>query len=210
MRELRSRLTYANVISTLCLVLILGGGAAYAANTVSSTDIINGEVRSIDIGTNQVASSDLANDSVNQNKIVTGGVRSAEVANESLGGSDIDEGTLNGGGDVSGPLSNLQIAPRSIGRAELASGAGQGCCVISFFEFTVPADSCETKTVADSQADLGDIILTYPESASLGSGVYMSPTVVAQAGEIVLEWCNTTGSDVTIPFGTFFQIRFIG
>ena len=45
MRTLGSHMTYANVISTLCLVLILGGGAAYAANTVFSTDIVDGEVK---------------------------------------------------------------------------------------------------------------------------------------------------------------------
>ena len=31
MRSLRSKLTYANVISTLCLFMVLGGGAAVAA-----------------------------------------------------------------------------------------------------------------------------------------------------------------------------------
>jgi hypothetical protein len=32
MRRLSGQLTYANVVSTLCLVLLLGGGAAYAAS----------------------------------------------------------------------------------------------------------------------------------------------------------------------------------
>jgi Collagen triple helix repeat (20 copies) len=32
MKRLRAHLTYANVISSLCLVLILGGGTAYAAS----------------------------------------------------------------------------------------------------------------------------------------------------------------------------------
>jgi hypothetical protein len=34
MRRPRSKLTYSNVISTLCLVLLLGGGTAYAATTM--------------------------------------------------------------------------------------------------------------------------------------------------------------------------------
>jgi hypothetical protein len=58
---MRGHLTYANVISTLCLVLVLGGGAAYAANTIFSTDIVNGEVKSADIGTGQVQSIDVKN-----------------------------------------------------------------------------------------------------------------------------------------------------
>jgi hypothetical protein len=49
MRALRSKLTYANVISTLCLFLLLGGGAAMAAsqlapNSVGSRQIRNGAV----------------------------------------------------------------------------------------------------------------------------------------------------------------------
>jgi hypothetical protein len=32
MHRIRGKLTYANVISTLCLVLLLGGGSAYAAS----------------------------------------------------------------------------------------------------------------------------------------------------------------------------------
>jgi hypothetical protein len=50
---IRSRLTYANVISTLCLFLLLGGGA-YAAfslpkNSVKSKNIVNGQVKADDI-----------------------------------------------------------------------------------------------------------------------------------------------------------------
>src|SRR4029077_7577603 len=35
MRALRSKLTYANLISTLCLFLVLGGGAAFAAGQLA-------------------------------------------------------------------------------------------------------------------------------------------------------------------------------
>jgi hypothetical protein len=49
MRALRSKLTYANVISTLCLFLVLGGGAAFAAgqlapNSVGSKQLKNAAV----------------------------------------------------------------------------------------------------------------------------------------------------------------------
>ena len=60
MRNLSRHLTYANVMSTLAVVLVIGGGVAYAANTVFSSDIVNGEVRRVDIGTNQVRSINVA------------------------------------------------------------------------------------------------------------------------------------------------------
>ena len=52
MRRIRDRLTYANVISTIALFLVLTGGTAVAlngANTVFSDDIVNGEVKSPDL-----------------------------------------------------------------------------------------------------------------------------------------------------------------
>ena len=41
MHGLRSLLTYSNVVSTLALVLALGGGTAYAAARIGSADIID-------------------------------------------------------------------------------------------------------------------------------------------------------------------------
>ena len=84
MRTIRTHLTYANVISSLCLVLILGGGAAYAANTIFSTDIVDGEVKGVDIGSNEVRSSDVRDDTRSN-----GGLTSADIAPGEVKTSDI-------------------------------------------------------------------------------------------------------------------------
>ena len=39
MHRIRGKLTYANVISTLCLVLLLGGGTAYAASQLEKESV---------------------------------------------------------------------------------------------------------------------------------------------------------------------------
>ena len=49
MENLRQKLTYSNVISTVCLFLLVGGGSAYAAtqlakNSVGSAQIKQGAV----------------------------------------------------------------------------------------------------------------------------------------------------------------------
>ena len=54
MRTIRSKLTYANLISTLCLFLLLGGATAFAAgklakNSVGTKQIKNGAVTGIKI-----------------------------------------------------------------------------------------------------------------------------------------------------------------
>ena len=89
MRRIRNRLTYANVVATLALVLVIAGGTAYAANTVFSEDIVNGEVKTADIGTNEVRSADVRDDT-----LANGGLGSADIAKNSLKGPDIAESTL--------------------------------------------------------------------------------------------------------------------
>ena len=210
-------------MGALALFLVLTGGVAYAANTIGSSDVINESLRvdlknndilGADIKSNQVYSADVRDDTLTGGGLGTadlkaGSVRTSEVANNSLAGADIDEGTLTGGGDVSGALSNLQIGPDTIGRAELGIDLGLGCCVGSFFEFSVPANDCHIKVFDFDDANLGEVLITFPESQDLGAGVYMRPTVVAHPGEGALEICNSTESDVTIPFGTFFRLRLI-
>lgn len=63
---------YANVTSTIALVVALGGTTAYAANTISSGDINNGQVKSADIVTGQVKNADLAGNAVTSSKVRNG------------------------------------------------------------------------------------------------------------------------------------------
>ena len=45
MRRLRGKLTYSNVISTLCLMLLLGGGTAYAATHLPKNSVGAGQLK---------------------------------------------------------------------------------------------------------------------------------------------------------------------
>jgi outer membrane murein-binding lipoprotein Lpp len=113
----------------------------------------------------------------------------------------------NAGGDASGPFSNLQLVRGSVGRQELASGGGNS--VISFFGFSVPANACTLKVFSYSDADLGEVLIAYPEG-DLGDGIYVRPNVVGHPGQGIIEICNSTGSTVNIPDFPFFQLRLIG
>jgi len=52
---------YANITSTLALVVALGGTGAYAASTISSKDIRNGQVKNADLAHNAVTGSKVRN-----------------------------------------------------------------------------------------------------------------------------------------------------
>ena len=56
--------TFANVCSLLALTIAVGTGGAYAANTVFSTDIVDGEVKNADLASNSVTSTNIYNGSV--------------------------------------------------------------------------------------------------------------------------------------------------
>jgi Sulfatase-modifying factor enzyme 1 len=78
MRRIRPHLSYANVISTLCLFLLLSGGTAVAltgSNTVQSDDLGPGaQVQAADVAANAVDGPD--------------------VTDNSITGSDVNEGRL--------------------------------------------------------------------------------------------------------------------
>ena len=87
-------------MGALALFLVLGGGTAYAANTVGSSDIIdesilsqdlkNGEVKSVDIGNNQVTSTDVRDDTLSN-----GGLGSVDIADGQIGSADLAAGAVN-------------------------------------------------------------------------------------------------------------------
>jgi hypothetical protein len=91
MRRLRPHLTYANVTVTLLAFIVLASGGAYAANTVFSSDIVDGEVKAADIATGAVSTAELANDGVRSVDI-----RDDALAGGGLSGADIDESSLTG------------------------------------------------------------------------------------------------------------------
>src|ERR1700727_1119480 len=76
--NLRRHLTYANVVSTICLFLLLGG-VAYAG-----TQLTKGSV-----GTNQLKA-----EAVTKGKLHPNSVNSKKVVDNSLTGEDIDAATL--------------------------------------------------------------------------------------------------------------------
>ena len=91
MRAIASRLTYANVVATLALIVALGGGAAYAANTVFSSDIVNGEVKAADIAPRAVRSAEILDDEVQNADIAAASVRTAEIGNNQIHTRDVRE-----------------------------------------------------------------------------------------------------------------------
>jgi hypothetical protein len=89
MRSVRSRLTYANVISTLCMFLLLGGATALAAGRLGKNSVGTKQIKK-----NAVTAPKIKNNAIGGAKISTGAITGSKVANGSLTGANINLSTL--------------------------------------------------------------------------------------------------------------------
>jgi hypothetical protein len=149
--KIRRSLTFANVCSALALFVALSTGTAYAANTIFSTDIVDGEVKREDLAGNAVNGSkiqngavgaaDLAADSVGAATILDSSISAldlgdssvgtSEIATDGVGATEISDNSIDGGEIVDGSLTASDLATSSVGTSELAVNAVDGSKVAS-------------------------------------------------------------------------------
>ena len=84
MKRLREHLTYANVMSSIAVFLLLGGATALAATKIGSNQLKAGAV----------STGKIAKEAVATGKIKKGAVTGAKVKDGSLTGADINPATL--------------------------------------------------------------------------------------------------------------------
>jgi hypothetical protein len=104
-----SKYVRRNILAMVALFFALSGGAAWAANTITSADIVDGEVKSADIGDGQVKEADVGQ----------GAVASAEVKNDSVANGDIAPNSLTSGRVADGSLTGTDVANNSLKGADV-------------------------------------------------------------------------------------------
>ena len=200
MGNLRPRLSYANVVSTVCLFLVVGGGAAYAANTIGSDDIINGQVKSADIGTGQVRSIDVGNDNLTGGDVQDNSLTTNDVASGSLFGSDIFDGTLTSSDIGTAAVASSEIANGSITSDDIGSHSVEQGDIDGTDHYGnigvggISSGRCTTVTIAIGGAQPGDAgILTTDGMLPDGEVMYLQ-RVLADTAHVKL--CNLSGGDL--------------
>jgi hypothetical protein len=140
---LRRRLTYANVMSTIAVFVAVSTGGAYAANTIFSSDIVNGEVKTPDLASEAVSGPKLKPGAVGTDRLADGAVTSEQVKDGTLAGRDVLDNTLRGadidestltniggggpaGGDLTGRYPNPLIVSNAVGGSEVADDSLTG------------------------------------------------------------------------------------
>lgn len=80
MKQIRKRLTYANVMSSIAVFLVLGGATAFAARKIGSNDLKGRSVTTAKIKKNAVTASKIRQNSITSVKIAKGAVTNSKIA----------------------------------------------------------------------------------------------------------------------------------
>jgi hypothetical protein len=83
-KHIRKRLTYANVMSSIAVFLVLGGGAAYAAKKIGSNEIKG----------NSITTGKIKKEAVTASKIKNNAIGTSKIAKDAVTGDKVNESTL--------------------------------------------------------------------------------------------------------------------
>jgi hypothetical protein len=127
-KALLGRLTYANVVSTLCLFLLLGGGAAVAAtqlpkNSVGSKQLKKNAVAAAKIKNGAVTGAKLAGGAVSADKIAPGAVGTGGLVDKAVTGGKLADGAVGTGKLAEGAVGTGKLAPAAVNTGKLADGS---------------------------------------------------------------------------------------
>ncbi len=130
MTSLRPHLSYANVVSTICLFLVLGGATAFAAkhlhlgkNTVGTRQLRNNAVTAAKIKNGSVTGAKLADGAIPPTRLGPGSVGSSEIANGAVIGTKLGAGAVHADAIDNGAITGTKLDTGSVGTRSLADGS---------------------------------------------------------------------------------------
>jgi hypothetical protein len=160
--RIRERVTYANVTSSLALVIALSTGTAYAANTIGTSDIIDGEVRSVDIRNGTITSDDMASSAITNTKIASNAVGPGKVIDDSLTASDL----------ATASVEAEEIASDAVGATEVANNSIDAGEVVDFGLSNQDVGVLFAEVAANATLSNASGAVTVTRVGAVGAGTY--------------------------------------
>jgi hypothetical protein len=195
----RPRLSYANIASTAALVLALGTGTAYAANTVFSTDIVDGEVKNPDLATNAVNTGKIVNggvwaqdvkvDSLTADQLAFDAVGQSEIATDGVGAGEVQDNSIDGGELVDGSITGDDVANDGLTTADISGGGSSGNLSVG----SLSNGRCTEVGVNVGGAQVGDAA-TITAAGNMPTGVFVYAGEITTAGQVTIVLCNLSGA----------------
>jgi hypothetical protein len=140
-KQIRKRLTYANVMSSIAVFLVLGGATALAASQLGKNTVGSKQLKK-----NSVTAAKLKNKAVTTGKIADKAITGAKVADGTLTGANINPSTLGtvpnathaNSADAASGLTTLPSGKSESGFYATASGGGSAGYIAEGVTFPQP------------------------------------------------------------------------
>jgi hypothetical protein len=208
MTRTRPRLSYANVVSTLALVIAMGSGTAYAANewtganirngTLTGADVRNGSLTSVDIRNGTVTTGDVRNGTLSGTDVRDGGLGAADLAASSVRTGHVLDGTLTGTDVFDGSLSGADVQDNAITSDDVAPLHGdadiQDNTITTFDLADNSVDSDEVLDFGLSNEDIGVLFAQIASDGSVSAGSGSITALRLGAGMYEVDFGRTVSS----------------
>jgi hypothetical protein len=186
MKRFLPRPTYANVVSTLCLFLLLGGASALAATNLAKNSVGTKQIKK-----NAVVAAKIKNAAVTNSKLADNAVTSGKIADAAVTNSKLADNAVTSGKITDAAVTALKLADNAVTNSKIANNAVTSSKLAD--------NSVTSGKIADGQIRAGDLgtILTVQNTVQIAAGAEGTADVACPAGSIMLSgggyW--TTGSN---------------
>lgn len=182
MKDLRSRMSYANVVATLALFLALTGGTVYAASKLGRD-----EVKSKNIAKGAVKNSDLAKNSVKGKNIKGGAVASSDLTADLLSKLDTEVTASASGGPAPIVAGGADVPLPITGTTTFTSKPGEVTAIAAEGLFTVATSNVANECSPD--------VRVYVDGEP--TNIFVSPEGDVNSATLK----SSTGRDAYGPYG---------
>lgn len=222
MKQIRNRLTYANVMSSLAVFLILGGATAFAAikkvganeikaNSIKTGKIVKEAVTAGKLKNGAVTETKIADGAVTTNKIADNAVTTGKIAKEAVTGeklatnavtaTKIADEAVSSGKLQNASVNGSKVADRSLNADDVTQASGQ----VAFDFGSLAAGSCNYVLEATGLPDItGYLLFASPGNAGgWPENVIVNPYLSNLAGYLRIRVCNVGTAAADPPNTTF-------
>jgi hypothetical protein len=133
-KQIRKRLTYANVMSSIAVFLVIGGASAFAAtqlgkNTVGAKQLKKNSVTAAKIKKEAVVGAKIKAGAVSEGKLANGAVTNSKLADSSVGTGKLTDTAVTTGKLADSAVTTAKLAGEAVTTGKIANDAVTGAKV---------------------------------------------------------------------------------
>lgn len=120
MKQIRKRLTYANVMSSIAVFLMLGGATAFAATKIGANEIKANSIKTGKIVKEAVTAGKLKNGAVTESKLADSAVTTNKIADNAVTSPKLATDAVTNGKIANGAVTGNKIGNATVTRANIS------------------------------------------------------------------------------------------